>query len=69
MNTYDVTYGYITPDCCVDSVLIQIHLLAKRSDCVERVKAENKEEAEKIMEQFFVKEGIRGQIRHVEQVR
>ena len=55
MNTYDVTYGYITPDCCFD--------------CVERVKAENKEEAEKIMEQLLEKEGIRGQIRHVEQVR
>ena len=55
MNTYDVTYGYITPGCCFD--------------WVERVKAENKEEAEKIMEQIFVKEGIRGQIRYVEQVR
>ena len=33
MNTYDVTYGYITPGCCFD--------------CVERVKEENKEEAEK----------------------
>ena len=59
MNTYDVTYSYITPDCCFGYV--------------ERVKAENKEEAEKIaekiMEQFFVKEGIRGQIRYVEQVR
>ena len=54
MNTYDVTYGYLTTGCCFD--------------CVERVKAENKEEAKKLMEQFLENEGIKGQIRYVEQV-